>query len=237
MSFLILVIALLACTCGLAWGMLPDGSIGTIVLIKLAGFPIPIVIMRTLVLRSRLMDTLMIPVEGTRWATYLDALMSVPVLIVWTVWLDASLFFVEKSIGALAFIVQGVIFLAVPTEWDLITFVDVGECSRGTCAGINGWIPYLSIVAVDSWRETWACCPDFAIRTLAWFILFIPHPPIWAGIGDTKMAIPDSSNRALAGPYVLIPYHASITFLYDPTHVVLPDCPSRAHACPWRFVP
>ena len=100
------------------------------------------------------MYAFMILVEGAWRTTDLDTLPSIPILIGRAVGLHTSLLLVKESIGALTFIIQGIIHLAVSTEGNLVTFVDVGEGARGTSAGINRCIPDLPIVAVDSWRET-----------------------------------------------------------------------------------
>ena len=55
----------------------------------------------------------------------------------------------------------------------------------------------------------------------------VPGSAIGAGVRNTVVAIPDSSDWTFTSPDILVPHHSAVTLLHDSAEVVVPDCPSR----------
>ena len=187
----------------------------------IACFTIPVILNSTLILRGWLMHAFEVLIVGTWRTVDHHTLMAIPILIICTGRLHTSRVVEDQTVWTLTFIIQGIIDLSISTEGNLITFMNTSKCAFRTCTGVDCWVPYLTIVTINSWRNTYSHHIYFTIWALARSHRFIPGSAISTRVRQTEMTIVDSSNWTLTFPDILIPDHTSIALLENSTCTIV----------------
>ena len=206
-------------------------------MVVVAGLAIPVVEFAALVLRIGFIYTFVLFVVRHGRTVDLDTLEPVPILLVTASRFGASLVLEDEAIRAFALVVQRVVDFATLAHRNLVTFVDIGECSYWADACINGGIPNSAIGTSNSRREAGSSIPNFVVRTFARLFLIIPFSAVGAGVRNTVVVVPDGSDGTFASPHVLVPHHSSVALLHHLTLFVVPHRPSRTHTFQRRLIP